>query len=239
MQSKPLVTIITVVFNSQNTIEKTIESVINQTYTKYEYIIIDGGSTDNTLKIISKYYNSITKIISEKDYGIYDAMNKGIALAKGKWINFLNAGDIFSDIKTLEAVSNASENYINCNLLYLDYKINNILYSPILNLNFLIKNMICHQSLFYHKSLFIKYNYDTNLELAADYKHLLKIWPILIPFKISSSSITYEGGGISSNNKKRKQLYQERCESIINSNIGIYYKALIFTYNFILKHYRN
>ncbi len=90
------VTVITVVYNDVKSIEDTVLSVINQNYFNIEYIIIDGGSTDGTLEKIKKYKNRIS-IISEKDNGIYDAMNKGIREAKGDIIGFLNSGDIFYD----------------------------------------------------------------------------------------------------------------------------------------------
>ena len=92
---QPLVSIITVVFNAEFFIESTINSIIDQTYERKELIVIDGASTDSTLDIIGKYSRHITKLISEKDDGIYSAMNKGIALASGDWIIFMNAGDIF------------------------------------------------------------------------------------------------------------------------------------------------
>ena len=91
--NRPTISIITVSYNSKNVIEETILSVINQTYEKIEYIIIDGGSTDGTIDIIKKYENQITHWISEPDFGIYDAMNKGIGLANGNWVNFMNCGD--------------------------------------------------------------------------------------------------------------------------------------------------
>ncbi|MDA7472644.1 glycosyltransferase [Candidatus Pelagibacter ubique] len=92
---KPLITIITVVYNNQKDIEETILSVINQSYDNIEYLIIDGGSEDNTVDIIKKYDNSIDYWISEKDNGIYDAMNKGCRLATGAGLCFLNSGDKF------------------------------------------------------------------------------------------------------------------------------------------------
>lgn len=92
---KPLITVITVVFNGEEHLQETILSVINQTYVNVEYIIIDGGSTDGTLDIIRKYEGTIDYWVSEKDAGIYDAMNKGIALATGEWVNFMNCGDVF------------------------------------------------------------------------------------------------------------------------------------------------
>ena len=93
--NKPLISIITVSYNAASSIEQTILSVINQTYSNIEYIIIDGGSTDGTIDIIKKYDKKIDFWISEKDKGVYDAMNKGIINAHGKYINFMNTGDTF------------------------------------------------------------------------------------------------------------------------------------------------
>jgi glycosyltransferase involved in cell wall biosynthesis len=89
LQNNPLVTIVTVSYNVVSTIERTILSVVNQTYSNIEYIIIDGGSTDGTVDIIKKYMDKIAYWVSEPDKGIYDAMNKGILMAKGQWINFM------------------------------------------------------------------------------------------------------------------------------------------------------
>lgn len=92
----PLISIITVIFNSKNSLEQTIKSVINQSYEHVEYIIIDGGSTDGTLDIIKQYEKNLAYWISESDRGIYDAMNKGITVAKGKIIGILNSGDLYN-----------------------------------------------------------------------------------------------------------------------------------------------
>ena len=102
---EPLVSIITVVLNSEKYIDKTINSVLNQTYKNCEYIIIDGGSTDRTIEIIKKYEDKIDYSISEIDSGIYDAMNKGICLAHGHIIGILNSGDFYAN-DTVEKVIN-------------------------------------------------------------------------------------------------------------------------------------
>jgi len=99
------ISIITVVYNAQDTIARCIESVISQKHSDIEYIVIDGGSTDNTLQIINRYRSSINLFVSEPDKGIYDAINKGIKLATGQIIGTLNADDCLADTDVLSAVS--------------------------------------------------------------------------------------------------------------------------------------
>jgi len=101
----PLITVVTVVYNGDKYLEKTIESVLGQTYPNFEYIIIDGGSSDRTLEIIQKYNDKIDYWVSEPDNGIYEAMNKGLSLAAGSWINFMNAGDSFYSFDTLKKIN--------------------------------------------------------------------------------------------------------------------------------------
>ena len=103
--SEPLVSVITIVLNGEEYIEKTIQSVIRQTYKNIEYIVVDGGSTDATLDIIHQYENTIDYWVSENDKGIYDAMNRGIDLSTGWLINFINAGDLFYNNSTIATVS--------------------------------------------------------------------------------------------------------------------------------------
>ena len=103
--NKPLITVVTVVLNGEKFLEQTIQSVITQTYDDVEYVIVDGGSTDGTLDIIRKYEQSIDCWVSEKDSGIYAAMNKGIALSTGDWIIFINADDFLWKKNVLEQVT--------------------------------------------------------------------------------------------------------------------------------------
>jgi len=114
----PLVSVITVVFNAVQTVERTILSVINQTYPNIEYVVIDGGSTDGTAEIIKRYANRISYWVSEKDNGIYFAMNKGIKAAKGDLINFMNAGDIFFDNEALLDMVTAWQKNAHPDILY-------------------------------------------------------------------------------------------------------------------------
>ncbi len=98
------ITIVTVCFNSAATIRDTIDSVLNQDYENIEYIIVDGGSTDGTMQIVSEYKNRITQIVSEPDDGIYDAMNKGINLATGDIIGILNSDDFYSSLDVISTI---------------------------------------------------------------------------------------------------------------------------------------
>lgn len=105
--SYPKVTVVTVVINAENVIEKTIQSVIEQDYPNLEYIVVDGESQDRTKLIIQNYIHHIDKYISEPDRGIYDAMNKGAKLASGDWILYMNAGDWFYSTNSLSSLTNA------------------------------------------------------------------------------------------------------------------------------------
>jgi glycosyltransferase involved in cell wall biosynthesis len=106
----PTLSVITIVYNNARDIERTMLSVINQTYPNIEYIVIDGKSTDGTLQIIEKYQSRIAKLISEKDEGIYDAMNKGLAIATGDYVIFMNSGDEFFEPTTVQEVFATSPN---------------------------------------------------------------------------------------------------------------------------------
>lgn len=101
---QPKLSVITIVYNNVRDIERTLLSVLNQTYPNIEYLVIDGASTDGTLEIIKKYESRLSKLITEKDQGIYDAMNKGLALATGDYVLFMNSGDELYAPDTVEKV---------------------------------------------------------------------------------------------------------------------------------------
>jgi len=106
---KPKLSVITIVYNNVRHIERTMLSVINQTYTNIEYIVVDGFSTDGTLEIVQQFTSQIETLISEKDKGIYDAMNKGLAVATGDYVIFMNSGDEFYATDTVEKVFAAAQ----------------------------------------------------------------------------------------------------------------------------------
>ena len=170
-------TLITVTLNSQKTILKTINSINNQTYKEFEYIIIDGGSSDETLEIIKKNLKKKYILISEKDKGIYSAMNKGINLSSGKFVGFLNSDD-WLDKDTLLKIYNLIKNKDPC-IIYGDakfYKNNKFIFYAKANLKKLNKTMSLLHSSFYVKNEIIKQNlFDEDLIISSDYKQMLNL----------------------------------------------------------------
>jgi glycosyltransferase involved in cell wall biosynthesis len=174
LPDQPLITIVTVVFNGAKNLEETIHSVINQKYSNVEFLIIDGGSTDGTLEIIRKYEHAIDYWISEKDKGIYDAMNKGLALAGGEWINFINAGDILNvnciikshiEIKDRRLIIFSFKEYYRDKLGKSKYRIVQAKYKK-------YDLPTSHNAIIFPKCNSIKYN--TVYDISADYDYFLQ-----------------------------------------------------------------
>ena len=171
---RPLFTVITVVYNCADSIEKTIRSVLSQSGPSMEYIIVDGGSTDGTLEIIDRYRSSITKFVSKPDRGIYDAMNRGIEMAEGQWINFMNSGDTFTD----DTVLVQAEKFIQTG----DY---DIIYGDIYELfpdgtqhrkeaerhpTSKHRMFFCHQAAFVKTEILKEIGFDIRYHMSADLK---------------------------------------------------------------------
>ncbi|WP_020533563.1 glycosyltransferase family 2 protein [Flexithrix dorotheae] len=174
MESKPKVTIITVVYNEAENVEKTINSVLNQTYSNLEYLVIDGGSTDGSNDVIKKYEGKIDYWQSEKDQGVFDAMNKGVKKATGDYINFMNAGDSFFNEKVIEEVFRSDHRF--ADFIYGDHQVIHetfIKEKKALPLSQLWKHMIfSHQSLFVKTHLLQENPFDLSFKIAADFNFI-------------------------------------------------------------------
>lgn len=170
------ISIITVCLNAKDSIEKTFESLKNQTYKNIEHIVIDGVSTDGTLDIINKYKDSIAHFVSEKDSGIYNAMNKGLKYVTGDIVYFLNATDSLHDDNVIEKVINEFKKHPDLEMLWGDIEFTEKGKEPRIHKNngvniksdFLYNNP-CHQAIFYKSELFKKYgNYDEDIKIFGD-----------------------------------------------------------------------
>ncbi|MDR0864916.1 MAG: glycosyltransferase, partial [Candidatus Symbiothrix sp.] len=174
--------IITINLNNAEGLQRTIESVVSQTFTDYEYIIIDGGSTDGSVDIIKQYAEKFTYWVSEPDKGIYNAMNKGIAIAKGEYCNFMNSGDWFYDNNVLTDVfcRNIDVGIIIGNTLFVNDKKTTLYKSGFLNkchkitFSWLYNHTICHQATFIKREILCKFPYDESKRIVSDYKFFIE-----------------------------------------------------------------
>ena len=205
VMKKNKVTVVTVCYNGVNIIEKTILSVINQTYSNIEYIIIDGDSKDGTQDIIRKYSDRISYFISEPDKGIFDAMNKGLNVATGDYINFMNAGDLFFDSHVLTTLFAEKTYNENVGFIFgLSVTPDGIVhkYVPFMENPNRYKGMgICHQSLFVKTELAQKYKFSLRYPVSADYGMIYSIYKDGYKYvKYDFPICIYEGGGFSERN---------------------------------------
>jgi glycosyltransferase involved in cell wall biosynthesis len=174
------ISVVTVVLNSIDLVESTINSVIEQTYTNIEYVIIDGGSVDGTLQVIEQYKNRVKTILSEKDNGIYDAMNKAMKIVTGDFILFMNSGDNFYSETTVKEVV---EKITDFNSIYFgnaySYDSHGSLVkyrgNKISKIN-LARTNICHQTIFYPKNIYSNYYYDLKYRLNADWAYNMSLF---------------------------------------------------------------
>lgn len=180
MINRPLISIITVCYNSEKTIVKTLESVLNQGYDKYEYIIIDGNSSDGTTSILKKYeekFNKKMKFVSEKDDGIYDAMNKGIKLASGDIVGIINSDDWYEN-DSFESIAaqykDGSKQIIyGYQRLIKDEKEYEIILK---NHKFISERMISHPTCFISRSIYEQYGlYSLKYKISSDYEFMLRM----------------------------------------------------------------
>lgn len=194
--------VITVTLNSEKTILRTLKSVNNQTFKKFEYIIIDGLSIDSTLDIVKKNLNHKKILVSEKDNGIYSAMNKGILLAKGKYIVFLNSDDWFNN-STLQNVFNFIKNNNYPDIIYGNarfYNNKNFIFKSKANLSNIKFNMsLLHSSVYIKKDIIKKFLFSEKYLVSSDYDQILKLHKKYKFYYYNRSLSNISLGGISSN----------------------------------------
>ncbi len=231
------ISIITVCFNSKNTIEDTIKSVLAQTYKEIEYIIIDGGSTDGTREILERYKNKITKIVSEPDRGMYDAMNKGIGYATGEVVGILNSDDFYTNTTVLQKVVECFED--ECidacygDLQYVDrdnaskkvrfwragtYRKEKVASGWIMP----------HPTFFVKRDVYMKYGvFNTNFKIAGDYELMLRFLSKNITMTyVKETWVSMREGGTSARNfKQRVRGWKELCKAwkVNNMNVPIFF----------------
>lgn len=205
------ITVVTVCYNCQDSIEETLKSVVTQDYPSLEYIIIDGKSTDGTLDIVHKYQDHIAELVSEKDQGIYDAMNKGLQRATGEWIFFLNSGDVFHDTHVLSAIF-AEDKTKDSDVCWGNYDVrwHNRIFHREATLPFFKNQAFYHGMGFSHQSVFVRTHlakalmFDMSFKCCADYNMMIQLYRngahfLYIPITIA----LVEGrGGFSAQNFK-------------------------------------
>lgn len=234
------ISIITVCYNSAATIEKTLQSVAEQTYSNLEYIVVDGNSTDTTLSIIENNQKTITKWVSEPDKGLYDAMNKGITMATGDVIGLINSDDLFCDNKAIEKVMNVFLEHPKLDSVYAD-----LYYVSQNNTDNVVRRWVtgaqkkfkygwhpAHPTLYIKKEVYNKYGlFDLDYKLAADFEIMLRF---LEKYKISTyylqeAFVKMRLGGAT--NKSLKNIYNQNveCISAFKRN-GIKVNALLYPF---------
>jgi glycosyltransferase involved in cell wall biosynthesis len=233
MNKPPLISIITATYNAELLLEKTINSILSQKYTAIEYIIIDGGSKDGTLSIIEKYKHIISYYISEPDAGIYDAWNKGVAIASGEWVSFLGAGDEYlpdaldnyvkfiqsSDAHTADFVSSRVD-VVNSEGLTL-YTLGTEWEWP----KFLDYMNIAHVGSLHSTRFFNKYGiYNPKYKVVGDYELLLRAGPDMNALFLPTVTAKMLFGGLSISKVSLKEAFMVKLASGYSSPVKIYLK---------------
>lgn len=242
---QPIISIITVVYNRVNSIEQLLSSVINQTYGNIEFIVVDGGSDDGTVDIIKKYEKKISRWISESDYGIYNAMNKGIAMATGDYIEIIGSDDALNGkdaIKSIIPYLRDEPDILSANeyIIYPDVRRQRVYSnSNARNKETYRGGMVGHAAMFTKRSIFKKYKFDETYRIAADYKFFLQCYyDNDIEIKYIDECVAFyesEADGASANYnetlKENSRIYKELClpfdDKMRGGKKGVFLKNII------------
>lgn len=244
-ESNPKFSIITVTYNAEKVLEPTIRSVLAQTYGNIEYIIVDGGSKDGTLAIAGKYHSSIHRLVSEPDKGIYDAMNKGIALATGDYLCFLNAGDSLREAESLQQMVDTIPSGRLPDILYGEtalvdmdrrfLRLRRLSAPEVLTWKSFRQGMlVCHQAFFVKRTL--AEPYDLSYRFSADFD-----WCIRMMKKSSVLHnthliiIDYLEEGITTQNRKASLMERFRIMAKYYGTLGAVCYHIWFVFRLLLK----
>lgn len=213
----PKLSIITINLNNASGLRKTIESVVSQTFQDFEYLVIDGGSTDGSVEVIKEFEDKITYWVSEPDKGIYNAMNKGILKARGEYLQFLNSGDWLVDESVILRIFNQKQE---ADILYGDYSLSynentrkHMSFKDIdINLQFLLKASLGHPASFIKRTLFESDLYDDSLKIVSDWKFFMEkiVMESCHINYLDLNIAVYDMGGISSDKAMMKLIDEER-----------------------------
>jgi glycosyltransferase involved in cell wall biosynthesis len=234
----PFVSIIIPVFNAKGNLPKAIGSIVSQTYTDYEIIVIDGLSTDGSIELIKSFsleYNNI-RYISEADNGIYDAMNKGIELARGKWLYFLGADDTFHQKTSLSTIASYLSS-TDAKIVYGNVEIvgdtswakNTEIYDGPFTFGKLLNKNICHQSIFY-KTDFVQNeigNYNINYKLCSDWDFNMRCFSKSRFLYVNTIVAKFHGGGLSTISNDDKEFSNDFVSNVLRYfNISVFNRSL-------------
>lgn len=208
--------IITINYNNKEGLSQTIKSVFSQTNTEYEFIVIDGGSSDGSVDVIKQYDKDINYWVSEKDNGVYNAMNKGIAQAHGDYLIFMNSGDCFHSSDVLSAVADYQEDIICGKVLKGESTVPSGHSKPTISMVDLMRGSLPHQAMFIKREQMIKHPYDENYKILSDWKFCLEalVFDNCSFRNIDTIIADYDTSGISTNSngllpKERELILKE------------------------------
>lgn len=233
--NKPKISIVTINFNDATGLEKTISSVVHQSYNDFEYIIVDGGSTDGSVKVIEENQQKISYWVSEPDNGIYNAMNKGIVKANGEYILFLNSGDYLVNNEVLENAAKELVSNIDFVVGNLEYTTDNNslcirVHPEKLTFTYLVTKTISHPSTFIKKEMFEEFGmYNEALKIVSDWEFFFKCLGLNgATYKSIDVTVThFDMFGVSSSNEEKvkaekEMVFKKYLPTIFNDEMDRY-----------------
>lgn len=201
----PKVSIVTVTYNAGQLLEKTLANIEKLKYDNKEIIVVDGHSTDNTMMIVKRYAGMgiVTSYVSERDNGIYDAMNKGVRMCSGEWVIFMNAGDLFASDDVLQLVFGKKQQW-EADIIYGDVVKNGEVKQAPANYYLYHRMIFCHQCVFTRRDSLISTPFDIRHRLSADFKSFIELYQKGARFRYVNLPIAiFDTGGVSNSHRSK------------------------------------